>query len=196
MPKIGHRVVTATPAAGPLSAGLRHDSTAPLHRPPMPNDSVQTGAEAVAPRPPGDRDGGATLQLLALAELQDRLLEAGHDLDRLQRLIDDAGDSLMACFHGAGSEIQGLLQAPGLSAAQADLARGAMTHLARAITALQFQDMGTQLVAHTSRRLRGCADRLAAMAFADDEPGVLDELPPRPNPVTQDEMDAGSVELF
>jgi hypothetical protein len=30
----------------------------------------------------------------------------------------------------------------------------------------------------------------------DDEDGVVQDAPTRPNPVTQDEMDAGSVELF
>ncbi len=74
----------------------------------------------------------------------------------------------------------------------------AMEHLAGAITAMQFQDMASQLVAHTTRRLRNCADRLASQTMGDDEDGVavIEEGPLRPNPVTQDEMDAGSVELF
>ena len=64
---------------------------------------------------------------------------------------------------------------------------------------MQFQDMASQLVTHTTRRLRNCADRLAADAFAgdDDDGATVVEPPPlRPNPVTQDEMDAGSIELF
>jgi hypothetical protein len=74
----------------------------------------------------------------------------------------------------------------------------AMAHMAGAITAMQFQDMATQLIAHTGRRLRNCADRIARDTMGDDEDGaaVLDEAPLRPNPVTQDEMDAGSIELF
>lgn len=137
------------------------------------------------------------LPLLAAADLQDHLLEAGNDLDRLQRLLDDAGDNLMAHFYGASSELKTLLHTDALSGPVADHLHAAMTHLAQAITAMQFQDMATQLVAHTNRRLRGCADRLAAIAFdGDDEPGVLIDPAPRPNPVTQDEMDAGSVELF
>jgi hypothetical protein len=70
--------------------------------------------------------------------------------------------------------------------------------LSGAIVALQFQDMATQLIAHTTKRLRNCADRLARDAMGDDEDGeaVIDDMPLRPNPVTQDEMDAGSVELF
>jgi len=73
-----------------------------------------------------------------------------------------------------------------------------MQHLGGAITALQFQDMASQLIAHTNQRLRNCADRLARETMGDDEDGaaVVEDAPLRPNPVTQDEMDAGSVELF
>ena len=69
---------------------------------------------------------------------------------------------------------------------------------AGAVTALQFQDMASQLIAHTRQRLRNCADRLAREAMGDDDDGdaVVEAAPLRPNPVTQDEMDAGSVELF
>ena len=76
--------------------------------------------------------------------------------------------------------------------------REARLTLATAITALQFQDMATQLIAHTSHRLRNCADRLARDAMGDDEDGIglVEDTPLRPNPVTQDEMDAGSIELF
>jgi len=73
-----------------------------------------------------------------------------------------------------------------------------MAHMSGAITAMQFQDMASQLVTHTSQRLRNCADRLAQDTMGDDEDGaaVIQPEPLRPNPVTQDEMDAGSVELF
>ncbi|TNY03053.1 hypothetical protein EW661_24065, partial [Escherichia coli] len=67
-----------------------------------------------------------------------------------------------------------------------------MQDIAGAITALQFQDMATQLIAHTSQRLRNCADQLARDTFGmDDEDGaaVVEIAPLRPNPVTQDEMD-------
>jgi len=34
-------------------------------------------------------------------------------------------------------------------------------------------------------------------AFGDEDgEGIVEEAPQRPNPVTQDEMDAGSVDLF
>jgi hypothetical protein len=152
-----------------------------------------------APEPAPD---SGSLPLLAAADLQDDLMVAGHDLERLQRLLSDACDALLVHFYGATGELKQLLHGaaaqPGVDAAQLHMA---MEHLAGAITAMQFQDMASQLVAHTSRRLRHCADRLACDAFAGDEDegegaAVVETAPLRPNPVTQDEMDAGSVELF
>ena len=68
-----------------------------------------------------------------------------------------------------------------------------------AVTELQFQDMASQLIVHTSKILQGCAYRLASesMGLEDGEAvPFVEEVPERPNPVTQDEMDAGSIELF
>ncbi len=136
------------------------------------------------------------MTLLAAADLQDQLLMASNDLERLQRLLGDACDSLMAHFSGASSALRTL--APGTAPAPEMPVQHAMQHLAGAITAMQFQDMASQLVVHTTRRLRNCADLLASQTLGDDEDGTawVDETPLRPNPVTQDEMDAGSVELF
>ena len=52
-----------------------------------------------------------------------------------------------------------------------------------------------------SSTLQACAFRLGAAAMGvDEEDGatvaILPQLPDKPNPVTQSEMDAGSVELF
>jgi hypothetical protein len=143
---------------------------------------------------------GGGMPLLAAADLQDHLMVASNDLDRLQRLLTDACDSLLGHFYGATGELKQLLHgaaaAPDVDAAKLHTA---MEHMAGAITAMQFQDMASQLVHHTTRRLRNCADRLARDTMGDDdEDGValVEEMPLRPNPVTQDEMDAGSVELF
>jgi hypothetical protein len=71
--------------------------------------------------------------------------------------------------------------------------------LRAAVTELQFQDMASQLIVHTSKILQGCAYRLASesMGVEDGEAvPFVEEVPERPNPVTQDEMDAGSIELF
>ncbi|MEW6707966.1 MAG: hypothetical protein AB1430_24230 [Pseudomonadota bacterium] len=137
-------------------------------------------------------DGG--LPLAAAADLQDHLLIASHDLERLQTLLSDACNALMASFHGATEQLQGMTPGADTQAAMDNAQR----HLFAAVTALQFQDMASQLIAHTTRRLRNCCDRLAAEAMGDDEEGaaIVEEAPLRPNPVTQDEMDAGSIELF
>lgn len=144
------------------------------------------------PVPPG-------LSVLAATDLQDHLLVANNDLERLQRLLDDAGTALMQHFTFASEHMDAaLVHLQGAAQAEPLAIREARRTLASAITALQFQDMATQLIAHTTRRLRNCADRLARDAMGDDDDGdaVVEEAPLRPNPVTQDEMDAGSIELF
>jgi len=147
-----------------------------------------------APTPPP----GGCLPLVAAADLQDHLMVASNDLERLQRLLEDAGEALMGHFCGASTQMNVLRdEAPKVNLDTAPI-REALQNLAGAITALQFQDMATQLIAHTQRRLRSCADRIARDAMGDDEDGaaVVEDAPMCPNPVTQDEMDAGSIELF
>lgn len=138
------------------------------------------------------RPAAGGLALFAAIALQDQLNMVGCDLERLQRLLGDACDTLLASFRGAHAALSaGDTAAPGVSLA--------LEHLGAAVVALQFQDIASQLLAHSQRRLRAGADRLAREALPDDDsdcPGVIEEAQPRPNPVTQDEMDAGSVELF
>ncbi len=151
------------------------------------------------PQPALAQEDGSCIPLMVAADLQDHLMVAGNDLERLQRLLDDAGQALMVHFYGASGHLKRVTEEaqthPGLS--EAGLQK-AIEHMAGAITAMQFQDMATQLIAHTSRRLRNCVDRIARDSMGDDEDGVgvVDELPLQPNPVTQDEVDAGSIELF
>ena len=137
---------------------------------------------------------GASLPFLAAADLQDHLMTATNDLDRLQTLLSDACDTLQTGFFGAAAQLDDL------RAAVPDIAtvNRAAAHLGSAVTALQFQDMASQLINHTRGRLRNCADRLARDAFAGDEEGeaAVEEAPLRPNPVTQSEMNTGFIELF
>ncbi len=139
------------------------------------------------------------LPLLVAAELQDHLLTASNDLERLQRLLLDAGESLMGHFYGANHQLNSLLhQGATLPHLDTHALHDAMGSLRGAITAMQFQDMANQLIDHTHRRLRACADQIAREAMGQDPEGevVMSDMPSRPNPVTQDEMDAGSIELF
>ena len=139
------------------------------------------------------------LPLLAAARLQDSLRLATHDLDRLQRLLSDATETLLGHFYGASSQISQLSR---LVATQPALPEHklhqTLAHLAGAVTALQFQDMASQLISHTHRRLQHCADQLADDGPARDagRPGMPAAALPLRNPVAQDEMHAGSVELF
>ena len=149
--------------------------------------------------PPDGFQAGGAMPLLIAADLQDHLMVASNDMDRLQGLLGDACNALMEHFYGATGELKALLhraaENPEIDAPEL---HRAMQHMAGAITAMQFQDMASQLVDHTTRRLRNCADRIARDTMGDDEDGIamVAEAPLRPNPVTQDEMDAGSVELF
>ena len=136
------------------------------------------------------------IPLLLAAELQDHLMSASNDLERLQRLLDDACIVLMDGFHSSAGQLGEVI----------DLGHDINQHLLevrqtlfKTVTALQFQDMATQLIAHTNKRLRNCADQIARDALGDDDPdgaAVVESGPLKPNPVTQDEMDAGSVDLF
>jgi hypothetical protein len=169
--------------------------------PALPAEESPTRFAGACTRPAEEREkmiddhasGEGGLPLQAAAELQDDLMVAGNDLDRLQTLLAHACDTLMESFHGALAQVQALQDRVG-----AEAVAQAMRPLGGAITALQFQDMASQLISHTHRRLRSCADRLAFEAMGDDEDGyaVVEAAPLRPNPVTQDEMDAGSIELF
>lgn len=164
----------------------------------MLNQDTSIGSGLAGLPPPGSGEP-AGMSIALAADLQDHLLVASNDLERLQRLLDDASTALMGHFTGATARLADVIQV--MEADQSidtELMRDTQLTLGGAITALQFQDMATQLIAHTTKRLRNCADRLARDAMGDDEDGsaLVEEAPLRPNPVTQDEMDAGSIELF
>ena len=135
---------------------------------------------------------------MAAADLQDNLMTASNDLDRLQTLLAHACDELMRSFHGATQQIHAHADGPDSDARVAQLFAGVMQHLTSAITALQFQDMASQLITHMNQRLRNCADRMAQESPGDATHGAPAAKAPafRPTPVAQVEMDAGSVELF
>lgn len=134
------------------------------------------------------------MPVMVAAELQDALLVALRDLQRLEGLLDHATHNLLEHF----DEAHGQLSHPGPTGSpQMDAAREA---LRLAVTELQFHDMSSQLISHIASTLQACAFQLGAVAMGvdKDEAGEarLPPMPERPNPVTQSEMDAGSVELF
>ena len=138
-------------------------------------------------------DPGVQLPVLLVAEVQDSLLVVVHDLARLDGLLAHTMENLMVRF----TEATANLSDPAL--ADSDVLDSARSSLRAAVTELQFQDLASQLISHTSRILQGCAYRLASESMGQEDGEAVpfvEEVPERPNPVTQDEMDGGSIELF
>ncbi|RYF53288.1 MULTISPECIES: hypothetical protein [unclassified Acidovorax] len=142
--------------------------------------------------PPGEP--GVQVPVMVAAELQDSLLVVMHDLHRLEGLLSHATDNLLERFGEANSALTDDVvgDSPHLASVR--------TALRSAVTELQFQDMASQLIWHTTKVLQGCAFRLASEAMGDEDgeeaAPFADMAPDRPNPVTQSEMDAGSIDLF
>lgn len=133
------------------------------------------------------------LPVMLVAEVQDSLLVVVHDLNRLDSLLAHTMENLMERFTSASANLADPVL---VDSRELDGVRSA---LRAAVTELQFQDMASQLIVHTSKILQGCAYRLASesMGLEDGEAlPFVEDVPERPNPVTQDEMEAGSVELF
>ena len=144
------------------------------------------------PAPDRSTEPTVSLTLSAVADLQDSLLIAMNDLKRLEGLLDHATGNLLDRFNAVSAALRSLH-------GDSEETRHIEQALHLAVTELQFHDMATQLLVHTGKVLRGCAYKLAeeAMERDEDEVGVVETcLPERPNPVTQSEMDAGSIELF
>ena len=137
---------------------------------------------------------GVQVSVLAAADLQDSLLMVMHDLQRLEGLLNHATDNLLERF---GEANETLTEAVVGDSAELAAVR---TALRAAVTELQFQDMASQLIWHTTKVLQGCAFRLAAETMGEEEgeeaASFADMAPDRPNPVTQSEMEAGSIDLF
>lgn len=114
----------------------------------------------------------------AVSNLQMELDSANRDLVRLQALLADACAQLMQRFASASASLR--QQPP-----QVDHAR---EELRRAISALQFEDMAQQLVAHTQgilARSSECVSNTPAGMPAG-----------RPSPVAQSGIASGSIDLF
>lgn len=133
------------------------------------------------------------LPVMLVAEVQDSLLVVVHDLKRLDGLLAHTMDNLLQRFSAASADLSN----PALLAMQE--LEGVRATLNAAVTELQFQDMASQLIVHTSKILQGCAYRLASDSMGPEDGEAVpfvEDVPERPNPVTQDEMQAGSIELF
>lgn len=152
------------------------------------NTSSQLDHALAAQQPPA-----VSLPVNLVADVQDALLMAMTDLKRLEGLLDHATGNLLERFSTANHALAHLVGSD-----NEDLLRIRQA-LHQAVTELQFHDMATQLIVHTGKVLQGCAWKLAEEAMEPDEdevPLCIDPTPDRPSPVTQGEMDAGSIDLF
>ncbi|HEU0203253.1 MAG TPA: hypothetical protein VFR86_22835 [Burkholderiaceae bacterium] len=131
------------------------------------------------------------------AEHRAEATQAGHDaarecaaiaadLERLKVLIAEAGEKLTASFAKVGD------LAPHLGRTEAER-RELGAAVAVAITALQFQDMATQLTAHAQRRLTVLETCLKTLAAGEADPLLATT---RMQPVRQAGMNAGAIDLF
>jgi hypothetical protein len=111
------------------------------------------------------------------------LIEA--DLERLKALINDAGERLLFSFNQVASMLPGLCADDAKRTQMEQAVHGA-------VTALQFQDMATQLTGHAQRRLSVLEERLRSLS--DQAARGLQMA--QPHPVRQAEMTVGSIELF
>lgn len=150
------------------------------------------------------------------ADLAQQIVKASRELDRLHGLLIDAINSLMHHFSKVSelSDGQRDLLAQAI-AALAEQSRGAASedaaeyaklaagyaseiahHLNGALTALQFQDMSSQLINHIRERVTGMSDILQNVA-RPDTPAREHAWDGRMfGPVNQEKVRGGSVELF
>jgi hypothetical protein len=105
------------------------------------------------------------------------------DLERLKSLINDAGDRLLISFNQIAEVLPALASTDSQRQRVSDAVHAA-------VTALQFQDMATQLTAHAQRRLSVLEEQLRSERAAHGLQII------HPHPVKQVEMTAGSIDLF
>ena len=135
------------------------------------------------------------IALDSIIEVQDALLVVKKDLIRLEGLLDHASENLLEKFLKVSNKLEQLSKQNKDSDLHNDIKD--------VVTELQFHDLTIQLLSHTKKILDGCVDRLGQEAVGVDEEedgeSLICEsqiLPEKPSPVVQDEMDAGSIELF
>jgi hypothetical protein len=146
------------------------------------------------------------------ADLQDHLMMASNDLERLHTLLADACDTLMQRFYNATEQIHALMDAhssDGDDKRDSATYQSLMQQLGGAVTALQFQDITTQLLSNCRARVE-MVDQLFEtigneIVATPGRPPVREavaDLVSRVvaiearNPVAQRQMSSGDIDLF
>ena len=119
-------------------------------------------------------DAAGSMPLLLAAELQDHLMSVtNNDLERLQRLLDDAGEALSNHFYSASSLVMTMLSKgegdPNLARSGRD---AALCRRHRPTT--DSRDMSTQLIAHRASACAAVSDQLLPTVSSgmDDADGI------------------------
>jgi hypothetical protein len=107
------------------------------------------------------------------------------DLERLKTIVNDAAGRLMGSFN----EFVALEEQ---AQRNSDERLRIESAIGTAVTALQFQDMATQLTGHAQRRLAALESCLRTLYGDGVGAGYFDHS----QPVRQSEMSAGSIDLF
>lgn len=108
------------------------------------------------------------------------------DLERLKALVADAGDKLLASFNEVAARL------PQMALPEVERQR-LVAAVTTAVTALQFQDMATQLTGHAQRRLIVLQDCLKSLTHEPPDPLLATT---RLQPVRQNAVGAGAIDLF
>ncbi len=109
------------------------------------------------------------------------MIDLRSDLVQLEILLKEAVGKLSAGFLGAHEALMRQQDCEARDPACAALAREACTHLDSALTALQFEDIASQLIASAHQRLRAGSERPSV--------GCNRSVP-------QHHMESGDIELF
>jgi len=107
------------------------------------------------------------------------------DLERLKTIVNDAAGRLLGSFNEF-VELEQQTQRNSEERLRIESAIGT------AVTALQFQDMATQLTGHAQRRLAALESCLRSLYGDGVGAGYFEHS----QPVRQSEMSAGSIDLF
>ena len=118
------------------------------------------------------------------AKLEQAVMHSvSEDLSRLDQILSDAIERLTSAF----AEIQALSSERGAK----DIERAAY----EAVTALQFQDMASQLIAHCRRKLASPEDGDSAVPFSATH-FTTTQILRHVGPVSQSHVGEGSIDLF
>ena len=161
-----------------------------------------------------DADSGDTWQevLSVTSQISSRIQrDADADLERLALLLNDSIVKLTGHFMALDENqkqqtriIQSLTRAESPALQLECISESSSSHVAGALTALQFDDIATQLIGTTRKRL----DALEALAQALEHRGErmvgamvgrlqhVDQLIHTHSPVSQASVESGSVDLF